>query len=51
VINALPEQLAYVVALDRAVQQPDARAVLGTDPESAGYRQDRTRTRAGGSAI
>ena len=38
-INAPPEQLAYVVAFDRAAQQPDALAVLGTDPESAGYGQ------------
>ena len=38
-ISAPPEQLAYVVAFDRAAQQPDALAVLGTDPESAGYGQ------------
>src|SRR5690348_12724524 len=38
-INAPPEQLAYVVAFDRAAQQPDALAVLGTDPESGGYGQ------------
>jgi cyanate lyase len=35
--HAPPEQLAYVVAFDRAAQQPDALAVLGTDPGSAGY--------------
>src|SRR5580700_8668184 len=38
-LNAPPEQLAYVVAFDRAAQQPDALAVLGTDPESPGYGQ------------
>ena len=38
-IRAPPEQLAYVVAFDRAAQQPDALAVLGTDPASAGYGQ------------
>jgi methanethiol oxidase len=38
-ISAPPEQLAYVVAFDRAAQQPDALAVLGTDPGSAGYGQ------------
>src|SRR5690242_8651290 len=38
-ISAPPEQLAYVVAFDRAAQQPDALAVLGTDPESAQYSQ------------
>jgi len=38
-ISAPPEQLAYVVAFDRAAQQLDALAVLGTDPESAGYGQ------------
>ena len=36
-ISAPPEQLAYVVAFDRAAQQPDALAVLGTDPASPGY--------------
>jgi len=39
-ISAPPEQLAYVVAFDRAAQQPDALAVLDTDPASAGYGQD-----------
>ena len=36
-ISAPPEQLAYVVAFDRAGQQPDALTVLDTDPASAGY--------------
>ncbi|MGH7734841.1 MAG: selenium-binding protein SBP56-related protein, partial [Gemmatimonadales bacterium] len=34
-IGAPPEQLAYVVAFDRAAQRPDALAVLDTDPASA----------------
>jgi selenium-binding protein 1 len=34
-ISAPPEQLAYVVVFDRAAQQPDALAVLDTDPASA----------------
>jgi methanethiol oxidase len=34
-ISAPPEQLAYVVAFDRAGQLPDALAVLDTDPASA----------------
>ena len=34
-ISAPPEQLAYVVTFDRAAQQPDALAVLDTDPASA----------------
>ena len=38
-ISAPPEQLAYVVAFDREAQQPDALAVLDTDPASAGYGQ------------
>jgi selenium-binding protein 1 len=38
-LNAPPVQLAYVVAFDRAAQQPDALAVLRTDPESPGYGQ------------
>ncbi len=38
-ISAPPEQLAYVVAFDRTAQQPDALAVLGTDPASPGYGQ------------
>src|SRR5260370_19272421 len=38
-ISAPPEQLAYVVAFDRAGQQPDALAVLDADPGSAGYGQ------------
>src|SRR6516165_1621195 len=38
-ISAPPEQLAYLVAFDRAAQQPDALAVLGTAPGSAGYGQ------------
>ena len=33
------EQLAYVVVFDRAAQQPDALAVLDTDPASAKYGQ------------
>src|SRR6478672_13098397 len=36
-ISAPPEQLAYVVAFDRAGQRPDALTVLDTDPASAGY--------------
>ena len=40
-INAPPEQLAYVVAFDRAAQQPDALAVLGTDPGVARVRAGR----------
>ena len=38
-ISAPPEQLAYVVAFDRAAEEPDALAVLDTDPASAGYGQ------------
>src|SRR5206468_2509613 len=38
-ISAPPEQLAYVVVFDRAAQQPDALAVLDTDPASAQYVQ------------
>ena len=38
-ISAPPEQLAYVVAFDRAAQLPDALAVLDADPASAGYGQ------------
>ena len=37
-ISAPPELLAYVVAFDRVAQQPDALAVLDTDPASVpGY--------------
>ena len=38
-ISAPPEQLAYVVVFDRAAQQPDALAVLDTDPASDRYGQ------------
>jgi methanethiol oxidase len=38
-ISAPPEQLAYVVAFDRAAQLADALAVLDTDPASATYGQ------------
>ena len=38
-ISAPPEELAYVVAFDRAAQLPDALAVLDADPASAGYGQ------------
>jgi selenium-binding protein 1 len=38
-ISAPPEQLAYVVVFDRAAQQPDALAVLDTDPASDQYGQ------------
>ena len=38
-IAAPPESLAYVVAFDRTAEQPDALAVIGTDPEAAGYGQ------------
>ncbi|MEB3371645.1 selenium-binding protein SBP56-related protein [Saccharopolyspora mangrovi] len=38
-IAAPPEKLAYVVTFDRAGEQPDALAVIGTDPDSAGYGQ------------
>jgi selenium-binding protein 1 len=31
-ISAPPEELAYVVAFDRAAQLPDALAVLDADP-------------------
>lgn len=34
-IAAPPEKLAYVVTFDRAAEQPDALAVVDTDPESA----------------
>jgi selenium-binding protein 1 len=34
---APPETLAYVVAFDRAAQQPDAIAVLDVDPSSPSY--------------
>jgi methanethiol oxidase len=41
-ISAPPEQLAYVVAFDRAAQQPDALAVLDTRHRSGrGRRADR----------
>src|SRR5436190_21904864 len=36
-ISAPAEQLAYVVAFDRAGQKPDALTVLDTDPASATY--------------
>jgi len=38
-ISAPPEQLAYVVVFDRAAEQPDALAVLDTDPASDRYGQ------------
>ena len=38
-IAAPTEQLAYVVAFDRAGQQPDALTVLDTDPGSDSYGQ------------
>ena len=38
-IAAPTEQLAYVVAFDRAGQQPDALTVLDTDPGSESYGQ------------
>ena len=38
-ISAPPEQLAYLVVFDRAAEQPDALAVLDTDPASARYGQ------------
>src|ERR1700749_1122303 len=38
-VSAPPEQLAYVVVFDRAAQQPDALAVLDTDPASDRYGQ------------
>ncbi|HEX2550142.1 MAG TPA: selenium-binding protein SBP56-related protein [Nocardioidaceae bacterium] len=38
-ISAPPEQLAYVVAFDRAGQKPDALTVLDTDPASASCGQ------------
>ena len=38
-ISAPPEDLAYVAAYDRTAQQPDALAVLDTDPASNGYGQ------------
>ncbi|SFT09739.1 selenium-binding protein SBP56-related protein [Saccharopolyspora flava] len=36
-IAAPPETLAYVVTFDRAAEQPDALAVIGTDPDAEGY--------------
>jgi selenium-binding protein 1 len=36
-IEAPREELAYVVAFDRAGQQPDALTVIDVDPGSAGY--------------
>ncbi|RBY82871.1 selenium-binding protein [Geodermatophilus sp. TF02-6] len=36
-IAAPTEQLAYVVAFDRAAERPDALAVVDVDPASAGY--------------
>src|SRR5260370_31997064 len=38
-ISAPPEQLAYVVVFDRVAAQPDALAVLATDPASDRYGQ------------
>ncbi|MDI2029622.1 selenium-binding protein SBP56-related protein [Saccharopolyspora sp. TS4A08] len=38
-IAAPPESLAYVVTFDRAAEQPDALAVIGTDPDADGYGQ------------
>ncbi|QIZ38404.1 selenium-binding protein SBP56-related protein [Saccharopolyspora sp. ASAGF58] len=38
-IAAPAERLAYVVAFDRAGEQPDALTVVDTDPESATYGQ------------
>src|SRR6266567_4113121 len=38
-ISAPPEQLAYLVVFDRAAEQPDALAVLDTDPASDRYGQ------------
>ncbi len=34
---APPEELAYVVAFDRAAEKPDALTVIDADPSSAGY--------------
>jgi selenium-binding protein 1 len=36
-VQAPPEELAYVVAFDRAGQRPDALTVIDVDPGSAGY--------------
>ena len=36
-VSAPAEKLAYVAAFDRAAEQPDAIAVLDTDPSSPGY--------------
>jgi selenium-binding protein 1 len=36
-VSAPPETLAYVAAFDRSAQQPDAIAVLDTDPASPEY--------------
>ncbi|GAA2606102.1 selenium-binding protein SBP56-related protein [Dactylosporangium fulvum] len=36
-LRAPPEKLAYVAAFDRAAEQPDAIAVVDTDPSSAAY--------------
>ena len=36
-ITAPPEQLAYVVAFDRAGEKPDALVTVGTDPGSQDY--------------
>jgi selenium-binding protein 1 len=38
-IAAPPEQLAYVVAFDRAGEMPDALVTVGTDPGAPGYGQ------------
>src|SRR3954465_1871719 len=38
-IAAPTEQLAYVVAFDRAAEKPDALTVVDTDPSSASYGQ------------
>lgn len=38
-IAAPPERLAYVVAFDRAAEQPDALVVVDTDPASESYRR------------
>src|SRR3954454_14372575 len=36
-ITAPPERLAYIAAFDRSADQPDAIALLDTDPQSAAY--------------
>ena len=44
-IAAPTEQLAYVVAFDRAAEKPDALTVLDTDPGSSTYGQSRRSSR------